>query len=444
MTSERLFWPAALVALIGALSLFALESESWPTVLLALAVFALFSRMGHALAVDEDRLWLGGVVSVAVVVKLMGAVGRYQVLAGLYDFGGDATSYHREGAVSGQFWRSFQVPPPTGGGSAGTRFVEQVTGILYAPAEPTMLGGFILFAGLAFLGQILFYLAFRRIAPGRSMRWYAAGIFFLPSLVFWPSSIGKESLMLLFLGVSSYGAVRVLHDYAFRWAAVTVAGLAAMAAVRVHVAALFAVALAIPLVVGRKADVRFSWTRRLVLVAAAGALVVVAAGGITDVFGVDASGDDLDPFLRDIERRTSQGGSAVEGEAILQGGNPASAALRVLFRPLPHEAHNAQALASAAESVVLLAALAWNLPRMVRHAGRLRRYPYLLMALLFTGGFVIAFSSLFNLGILARQRTQALPFLLAVLVGLSVRHADPDEPSSGPEESRPVSSLRPD
>jgi hypothetical protein len=282
------------------------------------------------------------------------------------------------------------------------------------------------------------------VAPGRSLRWYAAAIFFLPSLVFWPSSIGKESLLLLFLGVSAYGAVRVLHDYAFRWAAVTVAGLAAIAAVRVHVAALFAVALAVPLVVGKKADVRFSWTRRLVLVAASGALVVAAAGGIADVFGVDASGEDLDPFLRDIERRTSQGGSAVEGEAILQGGNPASAALRVLFRPLPHEAHNAQALASAAESVFLLAALAWNLPRMIRNAGRLRRYPYLLMSLLFTAGFIIAFSSLFNLGILARQRTQTLPFLLAVLVGLSVRHAEPAAADHEPDEPRPVSSLRVD
>lgn len=442
MTSERLFWPSALVALIGAVSLSAMDSESWPTVVLALVFCALFSRLGHGLAIDSDRVWLGGVVSLAIVVKLMGATGRYLVLAGLYDFGGDASSYHRQGAVSGQFWRNFQVPPTTGGGSAGTRFVEQVTGVLYAPAEPTMLGGFILFASLAFLGQIMFYLAFRRIAPAQSFRWYAAGIFFLPSLVFWPSSIGKESLMLLFLGVSAYGAVRVLHDYAFRWAAAAVAGLAAMASVRVHVAALFAVALAVPLVVGRKADVRFSWTRRLVLVAAAGALVVVAAGGITDVFGVEASGEDLDPFLRDIERRTSQGGSAVEGEAILQGGNPASAALRVLFRPLPHEAHNVQALASAVESVVLLAALAWNLPRMIRHFGRLRRYPYLLMSLLFTAGFVIAFSALFNLGILARQRTQALPFLLAVLVGLSVRHPEPETANPEPDQTRPVSSLR--
>jgi hypothetical protein len=31
-------------------------------------------------------------------------------------------------------------------------------------------------------------------------------------------------------------------------------------------------------------------------------------------------------------------------------------------------------------------------------------------------GFVIGFSAVFNLGILARQRIQALPFLLAIIV----------------------------
>jgi hypothetical protein len=37
---------------------------------------------------------------------------------------------------------------------------------------------------------------------------------------------------------------------------------------------------------------------------------------------------------------------------------------------------------------------------------------------LYTIGFVVAFSAIFNLGILARQRVQVLPFLLAALVGL--------------------------
>ena len=35
-------------------------------------------------------------------------------------------------------------------------------------------------------------------------------IFFLPSLLFWPSGIGKEAWMTLGLGLASYGAARLL------------------------------------------------------------------------------------------------------------------------------------------------------------------------------------------------------------------------------------------
>ena len=40
------------------------------------------------------------------------------------------------------------------------------------------------------------------------------------------------------------------------------------------------------------------------------------------------------------------------------------------------------------------------------------------MSATFTFGFVIAFSTIFNLGILSRQRAQVLPFLLAVVVAM--------------------------
>ena len=48
--------------------------------------------------------------------------------------------------------------------------------------------------------------------------------------------------------------------------------------------------------------------------------------------------------------------------------------------------------------------------------------------MLFVIGFVIVFSAIFNLGILARQRTQALPFLLALIVGMGWEpETEPDD-----------------
>ena len=45
----------------------------------------------------------------------------------------------------------------------------------------------------------------------------------------------------------------------------------------------------------------------------------------------------------------------------------------------------------------------------------------MMLSVAFTGAFVIAFSAIFNLGIVARQRSQVIPFLLVVIVGLGWR-----------------------
>ena len=63
-----------------------------------------------------------------------------------------------------------------------------------------------------------------------------------------------------------------------------------------------------------------------------------------------------------------------------------------------------------------------------RNLARIRFHPYMLFVTLYTVGFVVAFSAIFNLGILVRQRVQVLPFLLAALVGLGWgRITRPDE-----------------
>src|SRR5205085_1758787 len=88
--------------------------------------------------------------------------------------------------------------------------IEVVTGLIYAVIGPTQLGGFLVYAWLGFLGLVLFYRAFRIAFPEGDHRRYARFLFLLPSLLFWPSSIGKDAWMVLMLGIAAYGAARVL------------------------------------------------------------------------------------------------------------------------------------------------------------------------------------------------------------------------------------------
>lgn len=91
-----------------------------------------------------------------------------------------------------------------------------------------------------------------------------------------------------------------------------------------------------------------------------------------------------------------------------------SVAFTVLFRPTILEASNAQNLAAAAESTILLVIIARRWRRFRRSPGVPGR-PYVLYAIVYTGVFCFAWSAFANLGALARQRVQVWPLMLILL-----------------------------
>lgn len=102
--------------------------------------------------------------------------------------------------------------------------------------------------------------------------------------------------------------------------------------------------------------------------------------------------------------------------------------MSVLFRPFLWEANNVPAMITAVEGSLLLLLVAGSLPRLLRLPASIFRMPYVAYCVSFVVMFVIAFSSVGNFGLLARQRTQVFPFLLVLLaipVGEHVRRRQP-------------------
>src|SRR5207248_9478851 len=130
------------------------------------------------------------------------------------------------------------------GGFVGTGFLNLLTGIVYVVMGPTKLGGFLLFSWLGFWGLYLCYRAFRIGCPEGNARRYAVLVFFLPSLLFWPSGIGKDAWMIFAVGLSAYGAARVLTRARGGFLLLCL-GLAASGVGRPHVAALMVGGLAL-------------------------------------------------------------------------------------------------------------------------------------------------------------------------------------------------------
>lgn len=395
-----------------------------------------------------DRKWIPNWIMAGFAAKLFASSGRYWALEILYGGSGDASGYHNFGTRYAGMWRSFEVPPF----GTGTDFLQWATGVLYVPYTPTMFGGFLLFATLAFVGQILCYLAFRRALPNARLKWYAGLIFFFPNIVYWPSSIGKESLMILFIGIALYGAVRMFAEYQPTWIAMVAVGLAGTGIIRSHIALLLIISLAAAVFVGRGPETAHARTRRLIsAVVTAILLVVVGAWAIQD-FGIDLSSgvsndlvsEELDPIFAGVEDQTDTGGSAVEGSAIRSPLDVPEAVLRVVFEPLPWNAHNTQALAnSIVEGLFLLVLFIWRTPAIIRGFFRKARDPFILFSLVYTAGFIFGHSAVLNLGIMARQRSQLMPFVMVILVAMGMNDAKKDAKKDAELESKSETSLPP-
>lgn len=426
------FWRfTAVLATAGLAILGVIQPSLLPTTALGLVLFLGVLALGQALSRGSDRKWLTKFVAMGMVAKLIGSGLRYLMVVGLYE-SGDALRYHRAGVAFVEQWRSFQIPKPTSPGAAGTHLVEQLTGLLYVPYAPTLLGGFLIFGTLSFLGQLGLYAAFRRALPPTGHKTYAALTFFLPSLVFWPASIGKEALMLLAIGLFAVGAAGLLTEYRFRWIVPASAGILGAAFIRPHIGFLMVASLGLATLFGRRPMAAASRARRWALIMAAGFVVTSLLTFVGERYDIRPDRESLETFTAEVVRTTGQGGSEIEGEPVDTPLDVPGALLRVLFRPLPFEAHNSQAMLSAVESLAILGLVVWRLPYVWRNVRSIRRYPYLLMASVFVLGFAVIFSPVLNLGILARQRSQALGFVLAVIVGMGWRKTPIEESRSQP------------
>ncbi len=386
------------------------------------------------LTAKEDA-WTRRVIVAGLYTKLLGAGVRYAVTFGVLGTG-DAREYHASGRILGQAFRSFdftgqayqeEIPK-----LVGTPFIRLITGVVYMVSPASELSGFMVFSWLSFWGLYLFYRAFCIAIPDGNRRRYAILIFFLPSLVFWPSSIGKEAWMLLTLGIVAYGTARIFTYQRFGFPIVAL-GLWATAMVRPHVTLIVFLALAVGYIL-RPTRGSTSTVAPMRKIIGIGVLLLVGAlvvGRTQSFFGVDnLDTATADQIVTDVEGQTAQGGSEFETTRPSTPLQYPGAVASVLFRPFPFEASSGTAMFAAAEGVLLVLLLC-N-PRRLRTLPRaFARRPYVAFSVTFAALFVYGFAALSNFGILVRQRTQVLPFVL-VLAALPLarprRRATPRPP----------------
>jgi hypothetical protein len=441
------FLAAAAYVVIMAVSAAFLSWDIWAALVIAPALFTVtVPIVRRGLRRDADAR-MAKLVMVAFVAKMFGACARYALTFEVYEGRADAEGYHGSGArLAAAFWDGrlaeqmrFDAPELT-----GTPFINMVTGFFYAFTGPTKLGGFLIFAWLSFLGLFFFYKAAAIGFPEANLRRYAVLLFFMPTMLYWPSSLGKEAWICFALGLATYGVALILSHQPLGYPLAGL-GLVGTAMPRPHITVLCFGSLMLAYMFRRKAwsDSTLGPVGKVV-----GVVVLLGAGGFAvsqaaSFFELDeVSSSSVTSVLDRANRQSGQGGSEYTPTPVTSPVDLPQATMAVLFRPYPWEAGSAQALVSSLEGTVLLVLVVAGASRLARLPAFLFRVPYVAYCIAFTTMFVIAFSSIANFGIMTRQRSQVLPIFL-VLLALPATRNEMADPAPTVEQRTRELALRP-
>jgi hypothetical protein len=392
--------------------------DHWGAVWLAplLVAISLPILLRHARG-EQDPL-LAPILVTALLLKLVAAFVRFFLTTGLYERA-DFNRYAESGTALRRAFLAgdFSLLQLGTANRTGTQFIEIVTGVIYTGIGPSLMGTFLVFSWLSFWGLYFFYRAFRVAIPDGDARRYALLLFFLPSMLFWPSSIGKEAWMTFALGMAVYGSARLLTRQ--RGASLfLILGLAGVLAVRPHMALLVVAGLALSYVLRSMSPQRvvaMGKIRTLFGLGVIGVSTLLVTRQVSQFFGIDEFNlETATATLDEVERRTSTGGSDFTGTGPSLRNLPLNI-VTVLFRPFLFEAHNVQALMTAVEGVVLMLLFVLALPRLRSVPKRLVKQPYITYCLTYVILFCFMFSAFQNFGNLVRQRVLVFPLILVFL-----------------------------
>ncbi len=381
-------------------------------------VSALALASGVALASSRGNPFPKNLVLAAVVAHILGSVARIEMMRIFYGGVADANRYYHVGLeFARRAWSlDLSVFGPIhwlGGYDRfwGTPFMEKLSGLVLTFIGPTRRGEFVVFSMLAFLGLYWIALAVYRQHPGSASVRFATWIWFWPSLLFWPSSIGKEAVTLFAIGLVTISYIG--RRGRVRWLPY-LAGMGLAFALRPHVAAVLAIATA-------AAYWLQSWKkpspRRVVEGLVAAVLSLVVLSSMSTQLGFEADLEGVQEYIDHRSDFTARGGSQLTGTPSGPTAIP-MAFVNIWMRPFLWEAHNVMALISALE-LTLLWGLAWYYRRGLREtlAGWWHdRILSFSIPLLF--GYTVMIGLTFaNLGIIARQRAPIFPLLMLLMLG---------------------------
>jgi hypothetical protein len=388
-----------------------IPDQDWFPLLIYLVVLSVLARILYNRGIQPiDPTFPLPLFWLAFILKLSGSAVRYWTGVDLYSGLADGIRYHQDGQYFASFFKQFDfsvfdtIPQ-------GTESMSYLAGLLYTILPSSLPGSYFFFATLAFTGSIFFYRAFRIAFPENNPNFYRFIIFFLPSVLFWPSSMGKDAWIFFSSGFIAYGLVQYIHRTQLSGLLVTGLGVFLVGIVRPPTAALITLAVVIAyLVQGMRTAKQF-----------VGGVLIVGFGYFIYQFSTEylieskglpeVSWAGLQEFYQYQQQQTHSGGSRFAPIVLLTLLGPLYAVVTVLFRPFVWEANNTQVLVTAFEGILWLGLFWYRRKSFLARVRLITKDPWIAFLIVYSIIMIFSLTTIANFGLLARQRLMFLPFL---------------------------------
>ncbi|MDP4545697.1 hypothetical protein Q8P09_11485 [Psychrobacter faecalis] len=286
--------------------------------------------------------------------------------------------------------------------SPGTRFTETLTYIVTYFLKSNYLNTTLVFNIFGSLGLVFFYLSLKRFFNVLGNYWII--IIFIPSISFWSSGIGKDSVAFLSVCLFLYSIVE-----SKRFKVSLTSAFLLMFMVRPHIAAVMLVSYVVYFIVNAKSHIII----KLLILPIIFVGIIFALSFVQEYVGLEnASLSSIGDYVDKRQSYNLSGGSSLD---IASMSYPMQM-FTYIFRPLPFEAHSLLALVTSLENTLFLFIFLYLLYRSKFNIKYFIQDKNLwLFIYVFLSCTILSITTA-NLGIATRQKWMFMPVLIYLLL----------------------------
>ncbi|WP_339855503.1 hypothetical protein [Porticoccus hydrocarbonoclasticus] len=296
------------------------------------------------------------------------------------------------------------------GFSVGTGFVIYFTAFFSDLVGLDYFGVFLIYNILGSVGLLAFYASLKEVLASNfdSGRRLMLFVVLLPSVSFWSSAIGKDSISFMAVGLSLWASLSLP-----RRLPVFVVAFLFMLLVRPHISGIMLIALSLTYVF----DFRGSLMQRLVfsffglLAAFFSVSYAVNYAGLSGI-----SVGELSQYIDDRQAHNMTGGGGIDISSM----SLPYQLFTYLFRPLPFEAKNITQLIASFDNFLILVLFVFGVVSLIKGRSFAGMAGWIYMLSYSIGCWVVLAITTANLGIAVRQKWMFLPMMIVLLIVLVV------------------------